>query len=123
MVIAGPARAASSHPNLAAALGWGAELRWTGDPDRASIDAALPVVAAELAATGARPYVVPRGGANACGASGYRLASTRSASSSRRTPVLRRPSSSQRDPAAPWPDSSPGSVAHGRPSRLVGASA
>ena len=116
VVIAGPARAASSHPNLAAALGWGAEPRWTGDPDRASIDAALPVVAAELAATGARPYVVPRGGANACGASGYRLAYDEVCEQLAAYPVLRRPSSSQRDPAAPWPDSSPGaSRTAGRP--------
>lgn len=74
VVIAGKPVAPASHPNLAAALAWGAEPHWTGDPDRASIDASLPVVAARLALTGARPYVIPRGGADAVGASGFRLA-------------------------------------------------
>ncbi|HET8969894.1 MAG TPA: pyridoxal-phosphate dependent enzyme [Candidatus Nanopelagicales bacterium] len=74
VVIAGRAVPARSHPNLAAALAWGAQPRWTDDPERASIDALLPVVAAELAAAGARPYLIPRGGANATGAAGFRLA-------------------------------------------------
>ena len=74
VVIAGEPRPATAHPNLAAALAFGAEPRWTGDPDRASIDVLQPLVAAELAADGGRPYLVPRGGADACGATGYRLA-------------------------------------------------
>lgn len=74
VVLAGPAVAALTHPNLAAALAWGAQPYWTGDPDRASVDRMLPRVAAELAASGHRPYVTPRGGANATGAIGFRLA-------------------------------------------------
>jgi D-cysteine desulfhydrase len=74
VVLAGPPVAATTHPNLAAALAWGAQPRWTGDPDRASVDRMLSVVAAELTAAGSRPYVVPRGGANPSGALGYRLA-------------------------------------------------
>jgi D-cysteine desulfhydrase len=49
----------------------GTTLRWTGDPDRSSVDRMLPVVAAELAAGGRRPYVLPRGGATPRGAVGY----------------------------------------------------
>ena len=45
-----------------------------GKRDRTSVDAMLPRVAAQLAGEGARPYLVPRGGANATGALGYRLA-------------------------------------------------
>ncbi|HEU0041848.1 MAG TPA: pyridoxal-phosphate dependent enzyme, partial [Jiangellaceae bacterium] len=74
LVLAGPPVAVTSHPNLAAAEAWGADVRWTGDLDRGSVDVALPVVAAELAGLGAVPYVVPRGGANATGSTGYRLA-------------------------------------------------
>jgi len=74
VVLAGPPVPRTSHPNLAAATSWGAEVRFTGDVDRASVDSALPVVAAELAATGCRPYVAPRGGASAAGAVGYRFA-------------------------------------------------
>jgi 1-aminocyclopropane-1-carboxylate deaminase/D-cysteine desulfhydrase-like pyridoxal-dependent ACC family enzyme len=74
LVIPGPPTASPVHPNLAAALAWGAQLRFTGDLDRASVDDTLPVVAAELAAAGHRPYLVPRGGASAVGASGYRAA-------------------------------------------------
>lgn len=74
VVLAGAPVSSTTHPNLAAALAWGAEPRWTGESDRASIDRVLPAVAAELRADGARPYVVPRGGANRCGATGYRLA-------------------------------------------------
>lgn len=74
VVLAGDPVPAAAHPNLAAALAWGAEPRWTGDADRASVDRMLPVVAAELAAAGRRPYLVPRGGANPSGATGYRLA-------------------------------------------------
>jgi len=67
-------RRRAPHPNLAAASAWGAEIRWTGDADRASVDAALPVAAAHEESRGSRPYVVPRGGANAVGCEGYRLA-------------------------------------------------
>ena len=71
LVLAGPRVPLHSHPNLAAATAWGAEVRFTGDPDRSSVDRLLPAVAAELAG---RPLVVPRGGASARGAEGYRLA-------------------------------------------------
>ncbi len=74
LVIAGPPPVAPLHPNLAAATGWGAELRFTGDVDRTSVDAGLPVVAAELAAAGHRPYGMPRGGASPVGAEAYRTA-------------------------------------------------
>lgn len=62
------------HPNLALASSSGAEIRFTGDPDRESVDRALGEVAAELEAKGRKPYVVPRGGASPLGAAGYVLA-------------------------------------------------
>ena len=49
----------------------GAELRFTGDPDRASVDRGVDRVAAELAAAGRTPYAVGRGGATGLGALGY----------------------------------------------------
>ena len=74
LVLAGPPQRRDAHPNLAAATAWGAEVRWTDDPDRGSVDAGIDRAAAELTAQGHRPYAVPRGGANATGATGYRLA-------------------------------------------------
>jgi 1-aminocyclopropane-1-carboxylate deaminase/D-cysteine desulfhydrase-like pyridoxal-dependent ACC family enzyme len=61
-------------PALALARSWGAAVRWTGVPERDSVDAGLPVAAAELAADGRRPYLMPRGGASGLGAVGYALA-------------------------------------------------
>jgi D-cysteine desulfhydrase len=52
----------------------GAEVVFTGSPDRASVDARLDEAAAKLTADGRRPYVIPRGGASATGAVGYALA-------------------------------------------------
>jgi D-cysteine desulfhydrase len=49
----------------------GVDVRFTGDPDRASVDAGIEAVAAELRASGRRPYTVPRGGATPLGALGY----------------------------------------------------
>jgi 1-aminocyclopropane-1-carboxylate deaminase/D-cysteine desulfhydrase-like pyridoxal-dependent ACC family enzyme len=72
LVLAGSSDPRPLHPNLAAARAWGADLRFTGDAERSSVDRDLPVVAGELAAAGRRPYVVPRGGASPVGASGYR---------------------------------------------------
>jgi D-cysteine desulfhydrase family pyridoxal phosphate-dependent enzyme len=46
----------------------GADIRWVGDRDRAE---AMAHVAAEVTAAGQRPYIVPYGGSNAFGASGY----------------------------------------------------
>ncbi|HEU0101424.1 MAG TPA: pyridoxal-phosphate dependent enzyme [Mycobacteriales bacterium] len=74
LVLAGRRTRPDAHPNLAAAVAWGAQLHWTDDPDRASVDTALVEVARELALRGLRPHVVPRGGATATGATGYRLA-------------------------------------------------
>jgi 1-aminocyclopropane-1-carboxylate deaminase/D-cysteine desulfhydrase-like pyridoxal-dependent ACC family enzyme len=72
LVIAGEP---SAHaPGLGLARSWGASVTWTGAPDRASVDDALPRAAAELAAHGHRPYAVPRGGATALGAVGFALA-------------------------------------------------
>jgi 1-aminocyclopropane-1-carboxylate deaminase/D-cysteine desulfhydrase-like pyridoxal-dependent ACC family enzyme len=72
LVIAG--RAGPPGPALALARSWGAAVRWTGTPDRASVDAALPAAARDLAAAGRRPYPIPRGGATGLGAVGYALA-------------------------------------------------
>ncbi len=52
----------------------GAEVRFTNDADRASVDGFIEVVAAELREKGRHPYVVPRGGANVLGTLGYVLA-------------------------------------------------
>jgi len=53
----------------------GADVRFTGELDRASVDAAIDKLGAELSAAGRRPYLVPRGGATALGAVGYVRAS------------------------------------------------
>jgi len=75
LVIAGaPGHPGSSGPALALARSWGAAVRWTGVAERDSVDAGLPAAAAELAARGRRPYLIPRGGATALGAIGYALA-------------------------------------------------
>src|SRR5262249_52980367 len=70
----GSAGAVPPGPALALARSWGAAVRWTGLPDRDSVDAHLPVAAAELAARGRPPYLIPRGGATRLGAGGYALA-------------------------------------------------
>ena len=49
----------------------GADLRWTGDPSRASVDAMIERVSDELRQAGRTPLVVPRGGATARGSLGY----------------------------------------------------
>lgn len=49
----------------------GAQISFTGDPDRTSVDVAIEETAAKLRAEGRRPYVLPRGGATALGAVGY----------------------------------------------------
>jgi 1-aminocyclopropane-1-carboxylate deaminase/D-cysteine desulfhydrase-like pyridoxal-dependent ACC family enzyme len=75
LVIAGnPGAPGTTLPALALAISWGATVRWTGAPERESVDAGLPEAAAELAAAGRRPYLIPRGGATAIGAVGYALA-------------------------------------------------
>ena len=72
LVIAG--QPLQQTPGLDLARAWGSSVSWTRTADRTSVDAALPTAAAELAARGRRPYVVPRGGATALGAVGYVLA-------------------------------------------------
>jgi D-cysteine desulfhydrase len=52
----------------------GAEVRFTGNPDRASVDGAIETCEAELRAAGRHPYAIPRGGACVLGALGYVLA-------------------------------------------------
>jgi 1-aminocyclopropane-1-carboxylate deaminase/D-cysteine desulfhydrase-like pyridoxal-dependent ACC family enzyme len=49
----------------------GTDIRFTGQPERSSVDASIDAVAAELRAAGRRPYPVPRGGATPLGALGY----------------------------------------------------
>jgi D-cysteine desulfhydrase len=70
------AEPASPHPNLALARASGAEIRFTGRPERESVDPVLDEAAAELEAEGRRPYLVPRGGSSGVGAAGYALAAT-----------------------------------------------
>lgn len=74
VVLAGTPVPAGSHPNLAAALRWGAQPHWTGTTDRSQIERHQPEVARGLSEGGYRPYVVPRGGATATGSLGYRFA-------------------------------------------------
>lgn len=52
----------------------GAEIRFTGDPDRSSVDHYIDAVADELESRGKRPYPIPRGGACAMGALGHVIA-------------------------------------------------
>ena len=49
----------------------GAEIRFTGNPDRASVDGAIEETALELRSAGQRPYTIPRGGASVLGTLGY----------------------------------------------------
>jgi len=119
VVLAGEAVDRAAHPNLAAAAAWGAELRWTGEADRASVDDWIPRVAQQLADDGFRPYVVPRGGANATGALGYRLAVDEVvAQLADRTPTVVVAVGAGGTLAGLVA----GVVAHGRPFRVVGAS-
>lgn len=53
----------------------GAEIRYTGAAERTSVDAGIEALAADLRASGRRPYVLPRGGATVLGAAGYARAS------------------------------------------------
>lgn len=53
----------------------GAELHYTGEADRSSVDAGIGALAEKLRAAGRRPYTLPRGGATALGAAGYLRAS------------------------------------------------
>ncbi len=53
----------------------GAEVRFTGDPARESVDRGVEEIAAELRTGGRAPYPLGRGGATAVGALGYVAAS------------------------------------------------
>jgi D-cysteine desulfhydrase family pyridoxal phosphate-dependent enzyme len=53
---------------------FGADVRFTGDPDRSSVDADLERASKEVETGGRRPYVLPRGGATPVGAYGYAVA-------------------------------------------------
>ena len=57
--------------NLRLARSFGAEVSFTGDPDRSSVDAAIDTMASELLSDGYRPATIPRGGASPLGAVGY----------------------------------------------------
>jgi adenylosuccinate lyase len=53
----------------------GADIRYTSELDRSSVDSAIEKLATDLATSGRRPCLVPRGGATAHGAAGYVRAS------------------------------------------------
>lgn len=67
--------AAASEGNMRLLRWLGIDVRFTGDPDRSSVDAGIEAAAAGLRAQGRRPYLVPRGGATPLGALGYVRAS------------------------------------------------
>lgn len=52
----------------------GAEMVFTGDPDRASVDGGIEAATETLRRDGRRPYPIPRGGAAALGVLGHALA-------------------------------------------------
>lgn len=49
----------------------GAEVSFTGDPDRGSVDAGIEARCRELGTEGGRPLAIPRGGASPLGCAGY----------------------------------------------------
>jgi D-cysteine desulfhydrase len=53
----------------------GADVRFTGDPDRASVDSGIEALAEDLRQDGRRPCVLPRGGATVLGSTRYVRAS------------------------------------------------
>jgi D-cysteine desulfhydrase len=60
--------------NLAFAGEAGAQVRFTGDPRRGSVDEGLETLAGALRSAGRRPYVIPRGGATPLGSAAYAFA-------------------------------------------------
>lgn len=70
----GPPGPASDPLGLRVTRRLGADIVFTGSPDRTSVDARLEELAAKLTAEGRHPYVIPRGGASAVGAVGYAAA-------------------------------------------------
>ena len=71
---------AVAHPNLAMMRAFGARIRFTGDPDRASTPGHAAAAACRLRACGSHPYVVPRGAASGPAATAYALAAEELAS-------------------------------------------
>jgi 1-aminocyclopropane-1-carboxylate deaminase/D-cysteine desulfhydrase-like pyridoxal-dependent ACC family enzyme len=71
---------AAAHPNLAMMRAFGAQVRFTGDPDRASSPEHAAAVADRLRRRGCRTYVVQRGAASGLGATAYALATEELAS-------------------------------------------
>jgi D-cysteine desulfhydrase len=69
----GPDRPPSGNLVLHQRLG--VSVRFTGDPDKVSVDAEIAATAGRLRAAGRHPYVIPRGGATPLGALGYVRAS------------------------------------------------
>ena len=67
---------AASEGNMRLHRWLGVDVRFTGSPDRSSVDAGIEAAGTELRAAGRRPYLVPRGGATSLGALGYVRAST-----------------------------------------------
>jgi D-cysteine desulfhydrase len=57
--------------NMALATEVGAQIRFTGTPDRTSVDSGVAAVTEELRRAGRTPYPLGRGGATAVGALGY----------------------------------------------------
>ncbi len=62
---------AGAPPALLAGRAAGARVTFTGSADRSTMEVVAEEIAAELAAAGRRPVVVPRGGANEVGANGF----------------------------------------------------
>ena len=67
---------AASEGNMRLHRWLGVDVRFTGSPERSSVDAGIEAAGAELRAAGRHPYLVPRGGATPLGALGYVRAST-----------------------------------------------
>jgi len=61
--------------NLLLAELTGADVRFTSNPDRASVDDGIEALAGDLRQDGRRPCVLPRGGATVLGSTGYVRAS------------------------------------------------
>lgn len=62
------------HPNLSLARHFGAEVRFTQEADRASVDQGLDDLRSTLEREGRRPFMFPRGGATPLGAAAYAFA-------------------------------------------------
>jgi L-cysteate sulfo-lyase len=68
ILVLSPMAPASTTGNLLLDRLFGARVRWTGDRDGYAL---MQEVAAEERAAGRKPYVIPVGGSNAIGATGY----------------------------------------------------